>query len=437
VLRIERMSSPLLCIVGFSKGAQREKITEKPGLIIPSEEKDNNLEPQNATIARATDVLLNIEDYHQAAKRKLSKMAYDYYQTGADDELTLHENTAAFRRIKLRPSVLVDVSHHDKDSNSCSVRLLNGQTTCSFPVLIAPTAKQRLADDRGELSTARAAVRANTVMIVSMFATRSLEEVAYEHQRSLAEYPTSTSQLWFQLYVVNDRQLSAQLAQRAEQAGYRAIVLTVDACRDGNREADFRNRCKLPEHMKFENFYDSDLGLTTVPSDQISTSNKPISLAVDTSITWPIITWLRQITKLPIIVKGIMTSEDARLAVKAGVDGIVVSNHGGRELDTTQSTIEVLPEIVAAVSEENNITNNKLIDIYIDGGIRRGTDILKALALGAKAVLVGRPILWGLAVNGCEGVVDILEIFRREFKLAMILCGCTTMPRTKILILPS
>lgn len=379
--------------------------------------------PQHTTASRSSRILLNVDDYHQAAKEKLSKMAYDYYKSGADDEITLQENIAAFRRIKLRPTVFVDVSSHSTDPNSCAVTLLNGQTKCSFPVLIAPTAMHRMADDAGERSTARAAVRANTVMILSTLSTTRIEDVAQEHQQALKEYPTSTSQLWFQLYILKDREFTTRLVQRVEKAGFRALVLTVDACRFGNREADHRNGFRLPENMQLENLYDA--GLKEAEGDHVSALNDFIAKNLDATLTWSDIKWLRQISRLPIIVKGIITGEDAQLAVRAGVDGIVVSNHGARQVDTTVSTIEALPEIVAAVRQ---MQTNKKIDIYIDGGIRRGTDVLKALALGADAVLIGRPILWGLAVAGSQGVVDLLEIYKRELKLAMMLCGCVSLP---------
>ncbi|UJR34002.1 hypothetical protein I4U23_021416 [Adineta vaga] len=381
---------------------------------------NDSMLPQHAQTSR---ILLNIEDYHQAAKEKLSKMTYDYYRSGADDEITLQENINAFRRIKLRPRVFVNVSNHSTDPNSCSVTLLNGQTKCSFPLLIAPTAMHRMADDAGERSTARAAVRANTAMILSSLSTTRIEDVAAEHQQALKEYPSSTSQLWFQLYILRDREFTARLVQRAEKAGFRALVVTVDASRFGNREADRRNSFRLPENMQLENLYDG--GLKEAQGDHVSALNDFIAKNLDETLTWKDIKWLREISRLPIIVKGIMTGEDAQLAVQADVDGIVVSNHGARQIDTTFSTIEVLPEIVSIV---RRMQTKKKIDIYIDGGIRRGTDILKALALGADAILVGRPILWGLAVAGCQGVVDVIEILRREFKLTMMLCGCTSLP---------
>ncbi|CAF0843223.1 unnamed protein product [Rotaria sordida] len=384
---------------------------------------DSTLPQVNTNTPQSSRILLNIEDYHQAAKEKLSKMTYDYYRSGADDELTLQDNINAYRRIKLRPRVFVDVSHHGTNSDTCSVTLLNGQTTCSLPILIAPTAMHRLADDRGELSTARAAVRANTVMILSSLSTTRLEDVAHEHQQALKEYPTSKSQLWFQLYIVKDREFTKRLVHRAEKAGFRALVLTVDACRFGNREADHRNGFRLPENMQLENLYDGDL--KHAQSDHVSALNDFIARNLDASLTWSDIKWLRQITRLPIIVKGIMTSEDAQLAVQADVDGIIVSNHGARQVDTTLSTIEALPEVVAIV---RGMQTKKKIDIYIDGGVRRGTDVLKAIALGADAVLIGRPVLWGLAVGGCQGVVDVFEVLKREFKLAVMLCGCASLP---------
>ena len=388
---------------------------------------DSRSSYMDSTNLKSSRVLLNIEDYHQVAKERLPKMAYDYYRSGADDELTVHENVAAYRRIKLRPKVLVDVSHHSTNPNSCSVTLLNGQTTCSYPILIAPTAMHRMADDRGERSAARAAVISSTVMILSTLSTTSIEDVAYEHQQALKEYPTSTSQLWFQLYILKDRQFTRQLVHRVEKAGFRALVLTVDACRFGNREVDHRNGFRLPQNMQLENLYDA--GLKQAKGDHVSALNDFIAKNLDASLTWLDIKWLRQISHLPIIVKGVMTAEDAQLAVQADVDGIIVSNHGARQIDTTLSTIEALSDIVAAV---RNMHNRKKIDIYIDGGIRRGTDILKALALGADAVLIGRPILWGLAAGGCQGVVDVLEIFKREFKLAMMLCGCASLPNSSI-----
>ncbi len=368
-------------------------------------------------------IMLNIEDFHQVAKGKLTKMAYDYYRSGADDELTLQENINAYRRVKLRPRMFVDVSHHGVDSNSLGVTLLNGQTKCSFPVLIAPTAMHRMADDQGERSTARAAVQANTVMILSTLSTTRIEDVAEEHRQALKEFPSSTSQLWFQLYILKDRPFTTKMIERAEKAGCRALVLTVDACRFGNREVDHRNGFRLPANMQLENLYDA--GLKQAEGEHASALNDYIARNLDASLTWKDIQWLRSVSRLPIIVKGIMTGEDARLAVQAGVNGMVVSNHGARQVDTTLSTIEALPEVVAAV---RSMRTEKKIDIYIDGGVRRGTDVLKAIALGADAVLVGRPILWGLATNGCQGVVDVLEVLRREFKLALMLCGCATLP---------
>ncbi|CAF1588730.1 unnamed protein product, partial [Didymodactylos carnosus] len=365
--------------------------------------------------------LLSIDDYHQVAKKKLPKMVYDYYRSGADDEITLNENENAYRRIKLKPSVFVDVSIHETDENSCKTHVLHGKSEISFPVIIAPTAMQRMATDLGEKATARAAVRANTIMILSTLATTKLEDVAIEHKKALTEHPGSISQLWYQLYILKDREFTKNLVQRAEQSGYKAIVVTVDAPRLGNREADRRNTFRLPENMQMENLLDP-LKEVKNTDTKVSALNDYFVRQVDASLTWKDITWLRSITKLPIIVKGIIKKEDALLAIRANVDGIVVSNHGARQLDTTISTIESLPEIVQAVR-----SIDKNIEIYIDGGIRRGTDVLKALAFGANAVFVGRPIIWGLTVNGEEGVLNVLNILKKEFKLAMMLCGCPTL----------
>jgi isopentenyl diphosphate isomerase/L-lactate dehydrogenase-like FMN-dependent dehydrogenase len=221
-----------------------------------------------------------------------------------------------------------------------------------------------------------------------------MEVIAEEYRHQIkTNYPRSTSQLWYQLYIVQNRQYTQRLIERAERCGYKAIVLTVDLCVVGNRECD-----------------DS--------SDFAKTYRTP---SYDAAVSWKDLDWIRSITSLPLILKGIMHPDDARQAVKYGVQGIIVSNHGGRQLDTCQSAIDALPDIINAVRDENH-----QIEVYVDGGVRRGTDILKALALGAKAVLIGRPVLWGLAVDGEQGVKNVLEILKKEFRLAMMLCGCQT-----------
>lgn len=332
--------------------------------------------------------LVNVFDYEKLAQTRMAPPLWNYYQGGSDDEVTLRECRAAFERIKLRPRVLVDVSQDvlDMRANVLGVPV-------SMPVLVAPMALHCMAHPEGECATAQAAGRASTLMIASTVATRSIEEIAQ----------AASGPLWFQLYTYPSLKVAEMLVHRAEDAGYRAIVLTVDLPRLGNREKDLRNNVTIPPAPYQEaNFVGiAKEGQAWVP------------------LTWKSIEWLRSITSLPIILKGILTGEDARLAVEHGVEGVVVTNHGGRQLDTAIPGIEALPEIVEAVAGH--------CEIYFDGGIRRGTDILKALALGARAVLIGRPVLWGLAVNGADGAYSVLELLRKELELAMALSGRPTL----------
>jgi isopentenyl diphosphate isomerase/L-lactate dehydrogenase-like FMN-dependent dehydrogenase len=322
---------------------------------------------------------INVFDYETLAQARMEPSAWHYYQSGSDDEVSLRDNRTAFERIRLRPRILVEVS-------ACDMRTTVLGTPVSMPILIAPTAFHCLAHSEGECATVRAAGRAGTVMVASTSATRSLEDIARE----------ASSPLWFQLYIHN-RESAEELIHRAAAVGCRALVITVDSPRWGRKERAIRSGFRLPPHMHKANF----------------TDKQPVE--VDTSLTWGALAWLRSLTSLPIVLKGILTAEDAALAVQHGVDGIVVSNHGGRQLDSVPASIEALPEVVEAVDGH--------CEVYLDGGIRRGTDILKALALGARAVLVGRPILWGLAVNGTEGVHQVLELLRTELELAMVLAG--------------
>ena len=366
-------------------------------------------------VARPSRALLNIEDYHQQAKAKLPSMIYDLYSTGSDDQLTLFDNQQAFRRIKLRPKVLVDVSSHSiENSVSCQTQVLNS-ITISFPCIIAPTAMHRLAhSEHGELGTVRAAVACSTIMCLSSLSSTRMEKVAEEYRKQIkTNYPRSTAQLWYQLYVFTNRQYTQRLIERAEKAGYQALVLTADRPEIGNRECDVHNNFTLPDGIRAENLIDDD------DSDHLAEiyHQQPI----DAALSWKDLEWIRSITKLPLIIKGIIHPDDAREAARHGVQGIVVSNHGGRQLDTCQSAIDALPAIFDAISNSNS-----QMDVYVDGGVRRGTDILKAVALGAKAVLVGRPVLWGLAVDGAQGAQNVLNILKQEFRLAMMLCGCQT-----------
>ncbi len=345
--------------------------------------------------------LINIFDYEERALQILDPLARDYYRSGADDEVTLRNNRAAFEPIRLRPRVLVDVSMIDLATTVLG-------TPVSMPILVAPTAYHGLAHADGECATARGVGPTGTLMTVSTLGNRRLEDVA----------AAASGPLWFQLYVYRDRVLSEALVRRAEAAGYRALVLTVDAPRLGQRERDVRNGFGLPPHLHMANFTDNSDA--TAHTQQTGASGLALhaDAMFDQTLTWEAVDWLRSITKLPILVKGVLTPEDALLAVEHGVDGIVVSNHGGRQLDGALATIEALPSIAAAVAGR--------CELFLDGGVRRGTDVAKALALGARAVLVGRPVLWGLAVNGSAGVTAVLELLRAELERAMALLGRPT-----------
>lgn len=328
---------------------------------------------------------VNVSEYEALARARMKPEEWDFYAGGSNDEVTLRSTRAAFEHIRLRPRVLVDIS-------KCDLRTTVLGTGVSMPILVAPTAFHGLAHTEGECETARAAGDMGTLMVASTTSNRSIEEIA----------AAASGPLWFQLYTYGGFEISASLVRRAESAGYRAIVLTVDLPRLGRRERDIRNSFNLPSRLFEGNF----VGLE-IPDDTFVT------------LTWESIAWLRGVTSLPIVIKGILTAEDAQLAVEHGVDGIVVSNHGGRQLDTTLPAIEALPEVVEAAAGR--------CEVYMDGGIRRGTDVLKALAIGARAVLLGRPVLWGLAVNGETGVRHVLAMLRDELELAMALSGRPTL----------
>ena len=342
--------------------------------------------------------VLNLSDLEQAAKEKLPAIAFDYYSSGAWDEATLRENRAAFERIAVHYRVMVDVSKRD-----LSVTLF-GQRI-SLPILIAPTAFHCLAHPEGELATARGAGAAATIMVVSSLSNTRIEDIA----------ATATGPLWVQLYINQDRGFTRDLVARVERAGCGALMLTVDTPEWGRRERDVRNGFHLPPGLSAINLLPSnDCG--EVIGQRGAGMGQAFSWMIDPSVTWKDLDWLCSLTKLPVLVKGVCRPEDAALAVQHGAKGIVVSNHGGRQMDTAPATIEVLPAIAEAVGGR--------VPLLLDGGIRRGADVLKAIALGAAAVQVGRPVLWGLAANGQQGVELALNILRQEFDLAMALAGC-------------
>lgn len=323
-------------------------------------------------------------------------MVFDYYAGGAHDEITLRENRAAFERMTLHYRVLRDVSRRTTE-----VELFGQQLT--MPVLLAPTAFHQMATEEGELATARAAAAAGTVMILSTLSTRSIEEVS----------AASGGRLWFQLYVYRDRVATRELVARAEAAGARALVLTVDAQVWGVRERDVRNSFQLPAGLRMANLATS--GKSDFPEVEGSGLAAYANSMFDQSLSWADLEWLCSISNLPVLVKGLVRGDDAGMAMEHGAAGVIVSNHGGRQLDTAPAPISVLPEVVEGVAGRGTI--------LMDCGVRRGTDVVKALALGASAVCIGRPILWGLATGGEAGVTEVLEMLRRELDLAMALCG--------------
>lgn len=326
------------------------------------------------------------------AQQLLPPHAWDYYSGGADEEVTLGESQLAWARLRLRPHVL-----HDVSTVSTATTVLGRPV--AMPVLVAPMAYQRMAHDDGERATARAAARVGTTMIVSTLATVSLEDVA-----SCTPDPG-----WFQLYVHRDRGWTAELVRRAVAAGYSAVVLTVDLPLLGHRRRDEANGFTLPPGLTMAN-----VG-APVPTVEGSGLASYASAELDPSLTPDDITWLAELSGLPIVVKGVLRGDDAVACVTAGAAAIAVSTHGGRQLDTAVATAHALPEVVQAVADR--------AEVYVDGGLRIGTDVLKALSLGARAVLLGRPVLWGLAVAGEQGVVDVLEQLRAELARAMALTG--------------
>jgi isopentenyl diphosphate isomerase/L-lactate dehydrogenase-like FMN-dependent dehydrogenase len=320
--------------------------------------------------------------------------AWDYFATGVDDETTLAENHAAFERIRLRPRALVDASAPD-------LRTTVLGSPISMPILVAPSAAHGFAHPDAERATARGAGAARTLMVASTESTAPLEEIA----------AAATGPLWFQLYVYRNRQIAETLLRRAEDAGFRAVVLTVDLPVNSKKERAIRSEDRrrwLPEG-----------NLTGLAVADLEAYN----------LTWRDLAWLRSRTSLPLVLKGILTAEDAALAVEHGAEGIVVSNHGGRALDSVPASIEALPEVAQAVAGR--------CEVYLDGGVRRGTDVLKALALGARAVLIGRPALWGLAVDGAQGVQHVLELLRAELERAMRLAGAASLARISRALLAS
>ncbi|XP_001604479.1 hydroxyacid oxidase 1 [Nasonia vitripennis] len=340
-----------------------------------------------------------IQDYEKHALNNLTPSVRDYYRSGAGDENTLKWNREAFKKIRIRPRVLRDVSKRDISTTVLGEKL-------SMPLGVSPTAMQRMAHPDGECANVKAAQAAKTVFILSTISTSSIEEVAEAAPEAVK---------WFQLYVYFDRNVTLNLIRRAEKAGFKALVLTVDTPMFGDRRRDIRNKFALPKHLRFANF-DGYLARKINSSSEGSGLSEYVTNLFDDSLTWNVVTWLKSVTKLPIVLKGVLTAEDAELGVKYGASAIMVSNHGARQIDGTPASIEALPEIVRAVGNK--------VEVFMDGGITQGTDVFKALALGAKMVFFGRPLLWGLTCGGEQGARSVLEMMRREIDQAFALAGC-------------
>lgn len=349
------------------------------------------------TLQQIPPSIAAVADYEPYARERMSEQAWAYLAGGAADELTLADNRAAFDRLRLRSRVLQDLS-----GGHTRVRLF-GQDF-DHPIFLAPVAYQKLAHPEGELASVLAASALGAGMVVSTQASVELEVIATQAQ----------TPLWFQLYIQPDRDFTAALIRRAERAGYQALVLTVDAPVNGVRNREQRAGFALPVGVEAVNLRGMRaLQAQADPSARSLLLGGPLLAAAP---TWADLTWLRAQTRLPILLKGIMSGVDAEQALVAGVDGLIVSNHGGRTLDGMPATIEVLPEVAAVVQRR--------VPLLLDGGIRRGSDVLKALALGADAVLVGRPYVFGLATAGALGVAHVLKVLRAELEVSMALTGC-------------
>lgn len=332
------------------------------------------------------DDIVSLADMELAAKRVMSHMAYEFVASGVGDEHTLRWNTEAFVKMRLRPRILEDVGKTNTEVS------LFGRTLPS-PVLLAPTAYHRLYHRDGELGTSRGAGMAGATYVVSTNTNTPIEDIARE----------ARAPLWFQLYIQSDRGFTREVVERVQAAGCQALCLTVDLPTGGPRNRQQKAGFKLPPNLSTPYMYDRNKGLR---ADLVG--DRPTE-------TWRDVEWLRSFTKVPLLLKGVMTADSARRGVAVGAAGIMVSNHGGRSLDGLPATIDALPEVVSAVGDQ--------VPVLVDGGIRRGTDVVKALALGARAVLIGRPYLYGLAVGGPEGVSRVVSLLNQELRMSLKLLG--------------
>ncbi|MCW1887555.1 alpha-hydroxy-acid oxidizing protein [Luteolibacter flavescens] len=338
--------------------------------------------------------IASVEDYEALARERLPASVWAYLNGGSADELAMRANREALLRIKVLPRLL-------RPMQGAHTRLTLLGTELAHPVIIAPTAFHRMFHPEGELATALGAAATESPMVVSTSATHTLEDIA----------ATSRTPLWFQLYIQPDREFTIALAQRAEAAGYKALVLTADAPLNGLRNREQRAGFSLPPGIEAVNMK----GVRAFPpADRVFGSD-----LLDRAPVWEDIAWLRSHTSLPIILKGVLHPEDAELAIQAGASGIIVSNHGGRTLDIVPAALHALPAIVKKVAGR--------VPVLMDGGIRRGSDAFIAIAMGADAVLCGRPVVHGLAAAGAVGVAHVLKLLRTELEMTMALAGCRTL----------
>jgi len=350
---------------------------------------------------KARECIVKLDDFRTLAKERIPPDVFDYIDCAACDELTNHANLRDFEEIKLLPLCLRDVSRVE-----LSARLLGH--SFDLPIGFSPTAFHKLVHASGEVATAKAAKCLNVPMIVSSMSSITLEDIA---ENSL------NNNLWLQIYIFKDRALTKVLVERAEHLGYKAIVVTTGCPVVGKRDRNIMNRFSLPKNILAANFKKSSIVVHNNPIHSIDGAE------LDPSLTWKDIEWLQGNSRLPILLKGITNPLDVAPALDLKISGIIVSNHGGRQLDTTESTIRILPEIAQAVSGR--------IPLLLDSGIRRGTDVLKAVALGADAILLGRPVLWALAVGGEKGLLEAVNLLTGELRIAMQIVGCSSIAQIR------
>jgi len=333
---------------------------------------------------------INLFEFEDFAKERLPKEEYDYIAGGATDEISVDRNRRAYASWAFRPRVLRDVSALDLSTTVLGTKL-------NLPVLIAPCGGHKRAHPEGELATYRAAAACGTVLAVSANSNTSFEELA----------KSAKGHLWVQMYPFRNRDMTKEWLKRAKDSGYEAIVVTLDSQWPPKRERNIRNNYQRTRGVNYPK-----AGAETLrPAGRAGEGSDPAA-------TWEDLEWIKKVAGLPVVAKGVMTGEDVSLCIEVGADGVIVSNHGGRHLDNTLATVEVLPEAVAAARDK--------LEVYLDGGIRRGADVVKAIALGARAVFIGRPLFWGLAVDGEKGVVRVLDILREEIEITMAKCGRPT-----------